>query len=63
MTLVQITKRRGSVDRVKFGEQPMVELELDDNQTVVGFEMHESIVPSTRKTTDYWWIAWVATRL
>lgn len=64
MALVQISKRKGSVDRVPAGQTPLVELELEDNQEIVRFELHESLMASReRKTTDYWWEAWVATRL
>jgi hypothetical protein len=64
-SLVQITERRGSVDRVPLGERPkVVELKLEDHQTVVGFEWRRVIFGNrSRKTEDWMWVAYIATRL
>jgi hypothetical protein len=62
--LVQIVKRRGVVDRVPRGEEPVVELKLEPGQYVVSFELREAPwVRADRKTTDWRWTAYVATPL
>jgi hypothetical protein len=64
MALIQIARRTGEVKRVPPREAPVVELDLDDNQTIVGWECHPvTMFHSDRKTVDWYWSAWVATRL
>lgn len=64
MALVQVTERHGSVPRVPRGLTPLVELHLDDNQEIVAFKCEpHTMIYSDRKTEDWYWRAWVATRL
>lgn len=65
MSLVQIERRTGWINRVKPEDQPpILELDLADNQTVVSADMRESFFsPEHRRTTDWYWTAYIATRL
>lgn len=64
MSLVQITKQRGRIDRVPQGETPVVELDLTDRQTVVSIDLQEAwAVNKDRVTHDWNWTAYIATRL
>lgn len=64
MTLVQIIKLTGTIERVKPGVTPVIELQLEDNQRVVSVDLGEKILfHSQRKTTDWHWTAYVETRL
>ena len=64
--LVQISKRRGQIDRVKKGETPVLELLLSEREYVVGVSL-EPIVQYgkafERKTQDWTWTAYVVTPL
>jgi hypothetical protein len=62
--LTQVTKQRGTVERVPRGEEPVVELHLEPEQYIVGFELHEAAwVGVERKTVDWVWTAYVVTPL
>lgn len=62
--LVQIQKRTGWIDRVPRGDTPIVELQLLDNQSIVSIELREAIFDRPeRKTVDWRWTAYIATRL
>jgi hypothetical protein len=66
MGLVQITERSGRVDRVPRGEKPVVELHLEENQSIVRFELQDGeryFDRPERKTVDWTWTATIATRL
>lgn len=63
-SLVQISWRGARINRVPYGEMPVVELELDENQEIARFEIREiNPFDTDRKTVDWFWSAWVATRL
>jgi hypothetical protein len=63
MDLVQVTRRRGRVDRVPAGQMPVVELYLEPNQTVVSIEFSDGNgATRDRKTVDWHWQAYIATR-
>lgn len=61
--LVQVTKRTGTITQVKPGERPVLELHLEDNQTLVSVELHEGWQARNRKTIDWRWVAYVATTI
>lgn len=66
MGLVQITERTGRVDRVPRGEKPMVEIQLEEHEQIVRFELHDGeryFERPGRKTVDWRWTATIATRL
>lgn len=65
MSLVQIVKRTGRIDRVKPEHAPpVVELEIGDNQRVISIDLHEVVFGDLdRKTRDWRWTAYVETRL
>jgi hypothetical protein len=63
VSLVQIVCKKGQIRRVPQGETPVVELHLEDNQTVVSFELEKEIPYSQRKTVDWSWKAMILTRL
>ena len=62
--LVQVSKRTGRINRVKNGETPVIELFLADNESIVGVELKDwgHLWPE-RKTVDWTWTAYIATRL
>jgi hypothetical protein len=67
MTLVQVSRLEGEIRRVKPGTVPVVELDLAPHQQLVSIELHRR-QPLTRsdferKTDDWNWTAYVATRL
>lgn len=65
MDLVQITERSGRVDRVPRGVQPVVELHLEENQSIIRFELLDGerfFDRPERKTVDWTWNATIATR-
>lgn len=62
--LVQVAKRTGKVRRVKPGDgPPVVELHLEPHQYVVSFDLSKDWDYGDRKTDDWSWTAYVATRL
>lgn len=62
--LVQITKRSGRIDRVKYGITPLIELHLEPGQYVSNTELWQSPYPAQhRKTIDWYWTAYVVTPL
>lgn len=61
MRLVQIERRHGTVDRVKYGVAPTIDRSLEDNQRIIAFSLHEGLPRGTRKTTDWRWTAYVET--
>jgi hypothetical protein len=66
MGLVQISERSGRVDRVPRGEKPMVEIQLEEHEQIVRFELHDGerfFDRPERKTVDWTWTATIATRL
>lgn len=64
MTLVQIAVREGEIKRVPRGSTPVIEIELEPGQQIVAFDVdHRDYAFVERKTVDWTWTAWVATRL
>lgn len=64
MGLVQIRKHVGRIDRVPRGETPIIELQLLDNQSIASIELREAFFDRPeRKTVDWTWVAYIATRL
>jgi hypothetical protein len=62
--LVQITRRKGCIERVRPGVTPIIELDLEPHQRVVSVELSEYLFGGReRKTTDWYWTAFVATYL
>lgn len=62
--LVQITKTTGRIDRVRRGQTPIVELDLQPTQYVIGIELREAHFDDLeRKTVDWYWTAYIATPL
>jgi hypothetical protein len=60
MSAVRITKRTGTIKRVKSNARPVLELELADNERVVSVTLDP--IPDwsgERKTTDWTWTAYV----
>lgn len=64
MQLVQISRRRGFVQRVPIGAvPPPVELYLAEHQRIIDFDIHAMIGGPERVTEDYAWTATIETRL
>ncbi len=65
MTLVQIQKRTGRIDRVRREHAPpVIEIDLEPNQYIVGVELREDVLfHSERVTSDWEWTAYVASTL
>lgn len=63
MRLIQVCERTGEVLRVKEGETPVVEMHLEDYQSIVGFELRPRWQVASRKTVDWDWSAYVLTAL
>lgn len=64
MSLVQIKAHKGRIMRVKAGEEPVIELDLEPHQEILCAELRE--VPDhggLRVTRDFVWKVMVATRL
>lgn len=63
-SLVQISRQQLRVDRVPRGVEPLLELNLEDNQRVVGIEARSSHYERVeRKTIDWHFTVYVETRL
>lgn len=64
MKLNQITQEKGVIKRVPYGEVPLIELGLEDNQYIVGVDLrHRWWNSDDRKTVDWDWSLFVVTRL
>ena len=64
MSLVQVTYRQGEIKRVPRGQDPFIEIELDDRQRIIAMDMRRKIfINPERKTDDWTWWAFVETRL
>lgn len=62
--LVQVTQRRGTIDRVPGGQTPVVEMRLAPGQYVVSMELEPHVLYySDRKTVDWSWTAYIVTPL
>lgn len=62
--LVQISKREGTIERVPFGETPVIEFRLARGQYVASVELKPHVLfHSERKTQDWNWTAYVVTPL
>lgn len=62
--LTQITKRTGVITRVKPEDgPPVIELDLERGQYVVGVELTQDYSYRDRKTVDWSWRAFVVTPL
>jgi hypothetical protein len=63
--LVQIVKHTGRINRVKPGEEPVIEIVLQPGQYVVSVKLEKVWLSSRseRVTDDYDWTAYVATQL
>jgi hypothetical protein len=60
---VQISERRGAIDRVRRGTTPVVELELEPNQRVVSIDLRKTTYDDPeRKTVDWRYLAYVESR-
>lgn len=58
MTLIQITRRTGTIKRVPRGEKPIVELHLKPCERLLNFSLREAIFDrAERKTVDWHWEA------
>lgn len=58
MSLHQISKRTGSINRVPIGQTPVVELHLEPHERLVSLDLRESMfVSPERVTTDWYWTA------
>ena len=64
MSLVQVTKRQGTIERVQRGVTPVLELDLDEHQYIASVALEQVVqYLSDRKTVDWKWIAYVVTPL
>lgn len=64
MSLVQIARVTGRIDRVPRGDTPVVELDLEDHQRVVSVELKALLFDDPgRKTVDWKYVVYVETRL
>lgn len=64
MSLVQITKREGRIERVPDGRTPVLELSLGDRAYVAAAEIKPIMLfNSERKTVDWTWTAYIVTPL
>ncbi len=62
--LTQISKRSGRIERVRPEHAPpTIELYLEPGQYVTGVELKEEYAYRDRKTTDWFWTAYVVTPL
>jgi len=62
--LVQIAARKGRIDRIPNGQEPVIELHLEPRQYVTRLDISDNRYSNgDRKTFDAWWTAWVATPL
>ncbi len=61
MTLVRVSRHRGEVAGVPFGEEPRVDLDLRPNDYVIAFELRPIPARSPSTTVDWLWTAHVAT--
>jgi hypothetical protein len=64
VSLIQIAKVDGRIDRVPRGETPVVELQLERHQRVISMDLRYLLpINMERKTLDWRWTAYVETRL
>lgn len=61
--LVQISRRRGVIERVPFGEEPTLELHLEPNETVTDVVLKPQVGARGRSTVDWAWSLYVVTDL
>lgn len=63
-TYIQISERKGRINRVKPGDTPIIELHLEDNQRIICVEMKQvDPLNLQRKTNDFVWRAFIENRL
>jgi hypothetical protein len=58
--LVQIQQRDGAILRVREGDTPVVEMHLEDHESIVSAELRPRWQHSHRKTVDWDWTVYVA---
>jgi hypothetical protein len=63
MSLVQISLVHVKLDKKPRAQRPVFELELRDDQQLVGFQNYWTIDLSIRETVDHHANVWVATKL
>jgi hypothetical protein len=63
VTLTQITERRGVIERVPDGQTPVLEMQLDPGQYIVGLRLTQIPPRRGRVTVDWRWTAYVVTPL
>ena len=62
MSLVQLTKVTLSCERVPRGQNPVFQLDLDDDRRIVSVEYYWSVDQEHRQTVDHFVVVWVEWR-